>query len=166
MKIIDDFLPSYQFKQLQSVILGDTFPWYYNDSLAKVDDGKYGFTHAFYCVDPPWNGKGSPFYSILEPSKNFLYKKLGVKNLHRIKANLSLKTLFHQKTGWHTDNYKCSTTAILYLNTNNAWTEFKKGGRVKSVENRVVIFDSNLEHAGVTQTDEKRRVVINFNYEV
>ena len=52
------------------------------------------------------------------------------------------------------------------MNTNNGWTEFKKRGRVKSVANRAVIFDSNLEHRGVTCTDANRRVLINFNYEV
>ena len=56
-------------------------------------------------------------------------------------------------------------TSIFYLNTNNGWTQFKKGGKVKCVENRLVTFDSNLEHAGVTCTDQKRKVVINFNYE-
>jgi hypothetical protein len=54
---------------------------------------------------------------------------------------------------------------VYYINTNNGWTEFKKGGKVKSVENRMLIFDSSLEHMGVTCTDQKSRVVINFNYE-
>ena len=57
------------------------------------------------------------------------------------------------------------TTAILYINTNNGYTKFKKGGKVKSVANRVVIFDSNLEHMGYACTNEKRRIVVNFNYE-
>ena len=46
------------------------------------------------------------------------------------------------------------------------WTQFKKGGKVKSVANRMVIFDNNLLHAGVTCTDEKCRVVMNFNYDL
>ena len=76
--------------------------------------------------------------------------------------------MFHRKGGWHIDfiDDPPITTAILYLNSNNGWTEFKKGGKVKSVENRIVIFDSNLEHQGVTCTDELQRVVLNFNYEV
>ena len=45
------------------------------------------------------------------------------------------------------------------------WTQFKKGGKVKCVENRMVIFDSNLEHTGFSCTDQKRKVVVNFNYE-
>jgi len=52
------------------------------------------------------------------------------------------------------------------LNTCNGWTKFKKGGKVDCVANRVVIFNSNLEHAGITCTDQKRKVVINFNYYV
>ena len=85
MEVIDDFLPSYQFKELQSLLMGMDFP--------------------------------------------------------------------------------CSTTAILYINTNNGYTKFKKGGKVKSVANRMLIFDSQLEHAGVTCTDALRRVVVNFNYD-
>jgi len=63
----------------------------------------------------------------------------------------------------HVD-YNDVTTAIFYINTNNGWTNFKNGDKVESVENRLVIFDSNLEHEGVTCTDEIRRLVINFNY--
>ena len=50
------------------------------------------------------------------------------------------------------------------MNTNNGYTEFEKGDIVESVENRMVIFDSNLKHQTVTCTDEKIRIVINFNY--
>ena len=86
------------------------------------------------------------------------------KKLLRIKANLRPRTLFHRSGGYHIDTENV-TTAILYLNTNNGWTRFKKGGKVKSVANRLVKFESNLEHTGYTCTNKKRRVVINFNYE-
>ena len=52
------------------------------------------------------------------------------------------------------------------MNTNDGYTEFENGHRVESVANRVVIFDSNIKHTGVSCTDEKRRVVINFNGEI
>ena len=82
----------------------------------------------------------------------------------RVTASLTSRTVFNRKTGYHID-YPNIRTAIFYLNTNNRYTKFKKHGKVKSIENRIVIFNSNLEHQGVTCTDEKRRVVINFNYE-
>ena len=37
--------------------------------------------------------------------------------------------------------------------------------KIKTVANRLVIFDPELEHAAFSLTDEKSRVVINFNYE-
>ena len=56
-------------------------------------------------------------------------------------------------------------TALFYINTNNGCTEFECGVRVSSVANRVCIFDSNLQHRGVTHTEgDPQRIVVNFNY--
>ena len=52
--VIDDFLPEYQFKQLQSLIMSETFPWYYNDRIVddqKNKSTKYQFIHK---VVPHW----------------------------------------------------------------------------------------------------------------
>ena len=162
MEVIDNFLPEYQFKQLQSIILSDNFSWYWNDNIIVSKPKTYQFTHGIYISD---NGLVSKYYS----SFDLVQQKLGVRRLDKIKANLNPKTVFHRKGGYHMDMLypdKHEKTAVLYINTNNGWTEFKKGGKVKSVANRIVIFDSNLEHTGVTCTDEKRRVIVNFNYEV
>ena len=159
MKVIDNFLEENQFNQLESIIMGNDFPWYFQDQIVISDDGGYQFIHGFYHLN---SGVASNFFDIWE---NILYK-LGIKELYRIKANLNHQTSSHKKSTWHTDlpSLPVGKTAIFYMNTNNGWTKFKKDGRVKSVANRIVIFDSNLEHAGVTCTDEKRRVVVNFNY--
>ena len=81
---------------------------------------------------------------------------------------MQIKTIFHRKQSYHVDyrNNPTVKTAILYINTNNGCTKFKEHGKVKSVENRIVIFDSNLEHQGVTCTDQKRRVVSYFYFEL
>ena len=55
-------------------------------------------------------------------------------------------------------------TGVFYINTCNGGTKFKNGPKVKSVANRVVIFDTNFEHAAVTCTDKQSRVVVNFNF--
>ena len=56
-------------------------------------------------------------------------------------------------------------TAIFYINTTNGYTEFESGVRVSSVANRVCIFNSNLNHRGVTHTEgDQQRIVVNFNY--
>ena len=159
VKVVDNFLPEYQFKQIQDMLIekDPIFPWYYNDDICYENDGKFQFTHTFYNHN---DGTKSYYYSLLDACQN----KLGVKKLVRIKANLNTRTLFHRKTGWHYD-FEDMTTSILYLNTNNGWTAIKGYGKVENVANRMVIFDSNLQHSGVTCTDQNRRVMINFNYE-
>ena len=164
MQIIDNFLPDYYFKSLSKIVLGEEFPWFYNDHTIAPwtgNDKPYQFIHIFYDVKPPWNG-GTDAFDLLSP---LVQKLTAGRPLVRVKGNLNPRTLFHRNTGWHND-YDNMTTAIFYLNTCNGWTQFKKGGKGKCVANRVVIFDSNLEHGGITCTDQKRKVVINFNYEV
>ena len=165
MQVIDNFLPEYQFRQISNVILGNQFSWHFFEGIVGPNDGRYQFTHAIF--DLRHGGILSDYYPLFD----IVQQQLRVSRLDRIKLNLNPKTVFHRKGGYHTDLPKSNQpqhqkTAVLYLNTNNGWTEFKKGGKVKSVANRIVIFDSNIEHQGVTCTDEKRRIVINFNYDI
>ena len=137
MKVIDNFLSPYHFKELQSFLMSDHFPWYYNpivdydNHLFDIFDlDSYQFVHDFSLSDKVLNPRTSEV----------------------------ITRKFHVDT-----NEKCKT-AILYLNTSDGYTEFEDGSRVDSRANRMVIFDSKLEHQGVTSTDQKARVVINFNY--
>ena len=62
-------------------------------------------------------------------------------------------------------NNKKLKTAIYYVNTNNGYTKFKKNNKkIISEKNKLIIFDNDLEHTGSTCTDDRLRVVINFNY--
>ena len=163
MDIIDDFLPSYQFKQVSSLLIGDAFPWYYNDGIViPFSPGSFQFTHTLFDRRPPWNGPSQyfPFMEVFLPRLKIYPEKL-----YRIKANLRTKTIFHRNGGYHVDAFPCPYTAVFYVNSNNGYTKFKKSGKiVKSVANRIVIFNSNLEHSGYSCTDENTRVVINFNW--
>ena len=161
MQIIDDLMPSYQFKQLQSVMMGTDFPWYYNEGiLSQNEKDKYQFTHTLYDIRPPWNGERDFYYLV-----SSFFINLGMRKLYRVKANLNPRTIFHREGGYHTDDFPCPYTAVFYANTNNGYTKIKGHGKVKSVANRLVIFDSSLKHSGFTCTDEKRRIVLNFNWE-
>ena len=159
MKVIDDFLPDYYFKSIHNTLLGFEFPWYYykHVNYSDIEDDMFQFVHVFYD-----DGNPTQRFSLMD----MCLRQLGVRNLYRIKANLNPRTFFHRKTGYHVDMERWGPhqTAVYYVNSNNGYTEFKKGGKVKSVANRMVIFDSKLEHQGVTSTDQKARVVINFNY--
>ena len=67
----------------------------------------------------------------------------------------------------HTDtDLKSHKTSVFYVNTNNGGTIFQNGKKTKSKANRLVEFDSHQKHAAVDCTDQKVRVVINFNYSV
>ena len=158
LRVIDNFLPSYQFKEILNIIMGkdSSFPWYWSNQICYDGDPFFQFYHSFY------NEKTgeSKSYSLL----NIFNSKLQIRRIRRVAASLTSRTVFNRKTGYHID-YPDIRTAIFYLNTCNGYTKFKGGGKVKSVANRIVIFDSNLKHQAVTCTDEKRRVVINFNYE-
>ena len=56
-------------------------------------------------------------------------------------------------------------SAIFFINTNNGKTLFKNIDKeIISKENRIVIFDGRLEHTGTTCTDQRNRILINFNY--
>ena len=159
VKIIDNFLSESVFRQVQQTLMSDGFPWYFNDGiLYHGEKGKYQFTHSFFTQD----GLKHDYYNSIEPCLH----ELGATTLLRVKANLNPKTLFHRNTGWHVDftNQPPLKTSVFYINSNNGWTKFKDGCKVKCVENRMVIFDSNIEHAGFTCTNQKRKVVVNFNY--
>ena len=160
VQIIDNFLPSYEFKRIKNLLTGRELPWYYNPGVVNPNDKNYQFIHTFYDLRPPWNGVSSAYYEIF----SYCFQLLQVEKLYRVKSNCSPKTIFHRNRGYHIDIPNI-TTSVLYINNNNGGTKFKNGTFVRSVENRMVIFDSNQEHSGVTCTDKNVRVVVNFNYE-
>jgi hypothetical protein len=152
MQIIDNFLSDNEFGEVFRMIADTEFPWFYG---LVTSGSKYSqFTHCFYNHDQP-----TDYY----PKLRFFREKLKVKSLVRIKANLNPRTETLQEYDYHID-YEDMKTAILYLNTCNGYTKFKTGEKVDSVKNRIVIFDSNLEHTGTSCTDQYGRLVINFNY--
>ena len=160
-KVIDNFLPKDDFIKLQSQMLGYYFPWFYNDYIKYIDDGQFQYIHLFYGKDDTKDDdvKSSSFYPLIHDC----LRELRPKRLERIKANSNPQTSSHFKGGYHID-YSNITTSILYINTNNGGTQFEDGTRVKSIANRIVTFDCSTKHAPVSCTDEKRRIVVNFNY--
>ena len=166
MKIVDNFLSEHEFNEIEFMMMGHAFEWYYSDGQNyEHEDDLFMFNHLFHKPGTKFgdqyigSAKNSCHYHLIEPC----LKKFGSKDVRRIKANLTPRQSDPVCSGFHID-YSNITTAIYYLNTNNGYTEFGTGEKVESVANRAVIFDSNLEHQGVGCTDQKRRVVINFNY--
>ena len=162
IRVYDNYLPENYFNYLQGIFLhkDPNFAWYYNDRVVEENDSEFQFVHVFYKEHVPI----SPYYNEL----SMAIQALNPLSLIRIKANLLPRTAEHIEHGMHVDisgsECKQLRTAILYMNTNNGYTLFEDGTKVNSVANRMVIFPTQLHHTGATCTDEKVRVVINFNY--
>ena len=161
--ITDTFIHPDDFQKLQMMMLGDEIPWYYMDNIDTLDDNdKFQFTHAFY--DQEMGGWLSEY------NLNLICQELKAKDIYRIKANLVPRTSEIEVGRFHTDipHEKLEgewTTGILYMNTNNGYTEFENGTIVKTEANRFVCFPATMKHRGTSCTDKKARVVINFNFQ-
>ena len=167
IKVKNNFLNKKDFDHIKDVMLSSKFPWYYNKTKVDEEDRddlyNYQLTHIFFRD----GSANSSAYDLLEP----VLKKLKVKEVIRIKANLVPRTSRIHKFEKHADqDYNCKG-AILYINSNNGQTIFEEGRKdsqnkhVKSKENTIVLFNANQMHQGTTCTNEKIRVLINFNYQ-
>ena len=157
IQIIDNFLPEEEFKSIQSFMMGGEFRWFYAKGRVTKDDGEFHMVHMFFQPEIGGNSEHLPIW-------NTFMNKVEAKKCERIKANLTFKTPTHESTTYHSD-YLDMKTAIFYINTNNGFTRFKNGETINSEKNKLLKFNSNLEHGGSTCTDTNVRIVINFNYE-
>jgi hypothetical protein len=156
VKIIKNFLDKEIFLKCKEALFGE-LPWYYRGELVDNKKNHYYFTHSF----ARHNLITSPVYeNIIIP----FIKRLKMSYIFEIRANLALKTDQQIFSGFHVDTNKSSTTAIFYLNNNNGYTMVGEEEKVEAEANKMLIFDSQTQHGGMTQTDTKRRIVINFNY--
>jgi hypothetical protein len=165
IKIEDNFIEQEKFDELQTLMMGDGFVWCYGDGIDYGKElNKFQFTHVFYSAPAPrseYFENLAPIFEILQPI-----------SILRIKANLLTRTPNIVENSFHVDfgdvikdeKQKQWATSIFYMNTNNGYTKFEDGTKVESVANRMVTFPSNMKHTGTSCTDEKIRVVINFNY--
>ena len=160
VKVIDNFLEKKDFKSLSQTLSSDYFPWYFNSGTEYPDPNNlhsFQFTHTFYFN----NEILSSWFNNIECILN----KLQPTELLKIKANLQPYTDKMIEGNFHIDVYdKNSLTAVYYVNTNNGYTMFEDGTKIESIENRIILFDSNLLHKGSTCSDSKYRNVLNFNF--
>jgi len=160
MNIYNNFLPKNKFNIIKKEIMSSYFSWFFNDGIINVPDNYFQFTYCFYEQS---NNFVDSKILLLSP----ILKKLKHKKLRRVKANLTTRDFKHTEHGMHIDFPKLpkAKTGIYYINTSNGYTKFANGKIVKCEENKYIEFDSYLKHTGVSCTDEKRKIVINFNYE-
>ena len=182
-EIIDNLLNEHDFQAIRSLMLpthgqDNQFQWHWGDRKTSTTDGRededsnFQFVHFLYSGFPALSK--SSYFSVILP---ILAELKGVIGLVRIKVNLETNKGAQLKSSFHWDYHTPSESehekempypnvhvAIYYVNTNNGYTELEGGTKVKSVANRLLLFPNTMKHRGVSQTDEKRRCVINFNY--
>ena len=154
VQVKDNLLSAEEFNKLKNLILSNEFPWYFSDG--KVDDDNIQFVHHFVFSSLVY----SPYIESLHP----IFGKLKAKRIFRAKLNYTFKTPKLIQYDYHQDVNIACKTAVFYLNTNNGYTQIKNGRKIESKENRIVMFNSNAEHAGSSCTDQKYRVLLNINY--
>ena len=154
------------FKNIKNVFLSEYLPW--NFTAGIVYGGVTGKKDFQFTLDI-WSAMGVgnlqlpgnytfnailPILQILEPAVLF-----------RIKANLRPKAHKLEESDWHCDNdVPKASTAIYYIDTNDGYTKWKDGDKLRSKENTLVVFPNHLEHLGTPCTNANRRTFINFNF--
>ena len=159
MKIerIDNFLNKNIFNEIKNILTSDNFPWYYKSVVGHPEDNSDFFFCHFLFEN---NQQMSPYFlNILMP----ILGKLNFNYLIRAKINLYTKKNKEIKTAFHTDFNKKHTVALYSVNTNNGYTLFKNKEKIYSKENQLILFNGELEHCSVAQTDENIRINININ---
>ena len=172
VKVQDNFLEESLFKTIIDYILdynntasGSNFNWFMSDVVRPGDSQGLDFmqfVHMVYAYGEVY----SQTYHQLNVPGGFL-EKIDPYTVERIKINLITKHSDIIETGMHVDCPHApdvAVTSILYLNTNNGYTKFETGQKVKSIANRLVTFPNNLKHTGTTCSDEIYRCVMNIDY--
>ena len=167
IKVENNLLDDELFEDLVFRMTNTEFPWYflpYNDySGEHTGLNNYQFEHWFYGLPI---GPMSSEFSLIEPCLE-IFNDFA---MWRVKAILLTKTPkivpndYHVDTDLKPHKLKQWTNSILYVNTNDGYTEFEDGTIIESEANRLVTFPANLIHRGTTCSDAKIRVVINFDY--
>lgn len=163
MEIIDRFLPINEFRQIQQVFFSHDITWQFAETktrgLIDTELGiyNYQYVHKVYNNYRPVSKHFDDLNPVLDKIKPFA--------IDRIKVNAQTRMDKTIEYALHVDNKNHKgKTGILYLNTCDGYTVFESGKKVESIENRMLIFDGRMLHAGSSVTDCRRRLVVNFNW--
>jgi hypothetical protein len=157
--IIDDLLTIDESDKIESSLLGPWFPWYLWRGVDYDNDGKFQFVHNFY--------KDGDWVSYEKDVINPILEKLNPHMLIKIKANLTMRSTAESTFRYHIDvDNKKSKTAIYYVNDSDGKTVIKDIETIDCKKNRLVIFPSELFHAGVMHSTDifGGKCIINFNF--
>jgi len=162
-KVIDNFLEKEFFFMFKKQIEHEDFPWRrrFNFTLnSKVDKGY--FTHSIFNefkINSP---------NLYENNLMPILNKLKVKSVIQARINMFLTDFIFQKhTMYHQDYPFNSNTAILNFTDCDGGTQLKLNSEeveIKSKENRIIIFNSLINHRTIKPSNSDIRYILNLNY--
>ncbi|ADD95308.1 hypothetical protein [uncultured phage MedDCM-OCT-S05-C139] len=158
--IIDDFLPEDELKEIEQLLLSQQFPWFAMDGIVYEGDPDKRMVHMLYKenVTDEYFGNFIP-----------IYRELRAEYILKAKINLDLRAdktyTYHVDADLFEKYNPLLYTGIFNFTDCNGGTKFKKDSKfIKSKRNRMVIFSSCYEHAGVCPTDSYFRYGLNINW--
>ena len=150
-KVIKNFLDPIFFESLKRLIIENDFPWFKRErQVIGKDKLELGyFTHSFFNNQ---NSTSAYYADYILPILN----KLNSLSVIQVRANLTPSVFYLQRnSAFHCDYYTKNKTAIKINNE----TIF-----IEAEENKILIFDADVEHRGVVSNNSDFRYIINFNY--
>jgi hypothetical protein len=115
----NNFLTNKNKKFIEEIVLGNTFPFYFNNNINKKEKGHF-LTHIFITrlEDRPFKSHiNSTFYSEALDIVNSFFKKLNIKyeEIYRMAINITFNNKF-KKCHIHKDHLFPHKQLIIYLN--------------------------------------------------
>ena len=170
VEIIDNFLNEDDYEELRKFLMSPRSQWRFVDFIAHKDgrdNDKDGyFVHSFTDRDPNTFKERfliSPDYQKVSRLMECIKKKINYSQILRVRSSLYPRREKQKPDPFHVDYNFNHKVCIFYVNTNNGFTLFENGEKVKSVANRLMIFDGLEKHCSVVQTDATARYIININ---
>jgi hypothetical protein len=176
---LDKFIPKGLQDDIEKVVAGLEFPWYYRPSTLYVGKNTssgspkdFQFTHNFFQEDE----RNSEYFEVVKPIMYFVEHNFGtqIKNLLRVKANLltnSVLTETELEQQVHIDHSSDNFYSLIYYVIDSdgdtvIYDPEKGETRVPPVKGNCVIFPSTTKHRATSPVLNKRRIVLNFIFEI
>ena len=177
-KIIDNYLTKSYHQEIQELLTGSDFPWFYIQNLSypgatgTTHFNEYGFNHHFhtYAEDGSGGQRDTSVATLIRPFLLMLKDTVGCNTILRCRADMvtwSPEEFIHPA---HIDFPFPNVATVYYVNDTDGDTiiygqdrlEIKE--RVSPKANRLVIFDGDILHTGSSPTKHKTRILLNSNF--
>lgn len=162
--------------ELEINLLSPYFAWFWNNAVTQEYDSlnnEFQFTHTFFMNDVVTSDK----FDLIKPMIYFFEKQTGlqIKKIIRIKANLMTKAEYTKDmldnlvhTDYPNEDYK---SFLYYVSDSDGDTIIfdenkNETNRFKPIKGDCLIFNSNVLHRPTPPSQNKRRVVLNFVFQI